>query len=263
MALASSCTYPDGYFRDLSRNADEDLEIERNDVRDILRSATSLEHSFSESSSSIKILDNLIGACSSAVDLSSDRIPPEIAVHTLSALAKPVNKLADSLLKGAGEKSIRVVQNALQTLAQTCEKLLHNFSSSSIADLLPVSRLASLAIASFSPAFSAVCTLRNTEGMSTSVHALIAVMERALSMAIHFTERAILVIPELISVSTLDETQYDIIGGKIRFVRSRASIDLLLKTVQLYVFEITLSLSYESTRGRRSLFEHRSDEIVF
>ena len=38
LALASSCTYPPGYFSDLTLDNDEDLEIEQNDVRYVLRS---------------------------------------------------------------------------------------------------------------------------------------------------------------------------------------------------------------------------------
>lgn len=37
MRLAAGCAYPADYFNDWTLNSDEELEVERNDVRDLLR----------------------------------------------------------------------------------------------------------------------------------------------------------------------------------------------------------------------------------
>lgn len=222
MALASSCSYPDGYFNDLAQSADEDLENERNDVRDLLRSATNLEYGFSSSSASIEILGKLISSCMHAVQVTGDNVlPPEIAVHCLSALAKPLNLLVANLLKQdestttATAGAAIIVQNALQTLSLTCEKLLSHIPKSTIGALLPVSRLASLTIAAFSPTFSAICTQSSNMTTNPILCTLLEVTLKTLNLSIHQAEMSLLVIPELAAVSTLGETQYDIIGGEI------------------------------------------------
>lgn len=148
MALASSCSYPDGYFNNLGRSADEDLENERNDVRDIFRSTTNLEHSCHSSSTySLQILERLVSACLHAVQMQGgSELPPESAVHCLSALAKPLNVLTSNMLSNLLQKNgtvattttlgaIMIVQNALQTLSLTCGMLLGHYTNSPISTL--------------------------------------------------------------------------------------------------------------------------------
>lgn len=215
MALASSCSYPEGYFHNLAQNSDEDLENERNDVRDILRFATNIEHSVN--AASLEILNNLITACLRAVEMSADAIPPEIAVHALSALAKPINILASNsvLQQDSSQNTIVIVQNAFQTLCITCEKLLRHLPHSSIDITLPVSRLTALAIAAFSPSFSEICILRKTDRVQIpAISTLIELTEKTLNLAIHQAIMALLMIPELVTISTLGESQYDIRGGE-------------------------------------------------
>ena len=71
MALATSCGYPANYFEDLSVDNDEELENERNDVRDVLRSVTDFGsvdvNGAFESSVSIRILEKFDSAFSEAI----------------------------------------------------------------------------------------------------------------------------------------------------------------------------------------------------
>lgn len=229
MALASSCSYPDGYFDDLACNADEDLENERNDVRDILRSATNLEYDHLYSPAcSIEVLEKLVSACMHAVQMSGDSaLPPESAIHCLSALAKPMNKLASNLLQRTAViqtstpfPETKIIQNALQTLSLTCEKLLSHLMNSSISVLLPVSRLASLTISALSPTFSAVCSQCITMAKNPQFSSLVEVAVKALNVSLHHAVTSLLVIPELAAISTLSEAQYDIVGGEKALFRS-------------------------------------------
>jgi hypothetical protein len=226
MALASSCSYPDGYFNDLSCSADEDLENERNDVRDILRSTTNLEYDYRCSPvCSIEVLEKLISACMNAVQMSGDSaLPPESAIHCLSALAKPINALASNLLQQIvvvrtstpfpAFPGTRIIQNALHTLSLTCEKLLSHSMNSSIGVLLPVSRLASLTISALSPTFSAVCSQHIAMAENPEFSSLVKVTRKALNVSLHHAITSLLMIPELAAISTLGETQYDIVGGE-------------------------------------------------
>ena len=68
--LALQCGYPGGFFNDMSQENDEDLENERNDVRDVLRTISSISTaansgvaSASLSFASSSILLRLLQAC--------------------------------------------------------------------------------------------------------------------------------------------------------------------------------------------------------
>jgi hypothetical protein len=69
LSLATSCGYPPTYFDHLSANNDAEIEIERNDVRDVARTICSLDKNdcVIDTSTSILILERLIGACSTAI----------------------------------------------------------------------------------------------------------------------------------------------------------------------------------------------------
>lgn len=100
MGLASTCGYPAVYFDDLAANSDEDLEIERNDVRDLLRAVAGSGESgstFSPLSSgappigaTLKLLLRLLQACEHSI-LSSrqhHQLFEETVIHAFSALGK-------------------------------------------------------------------------------------------------------------------------------------------------------------------------------
>jgi len=67
LSLSASCAYPLHYFDNLSENNDEDLEIERNDVRDVCRSVCSLDSgnygSDESKSPSVMILNRICTVC--------------------------------------------------------------------------------------------------------------------------------------------------------------------------------------------------------
>ena len=99
LALSNSCSYPDGYFLDLSIDSDGDLEVERNDVRDVVRSVSNFDSgNFGEEeakSPSLLILEHFIDSIFTVIQEASQHnsLPRESAVHALSALAKPLNKV--------------------------------------------------------------------------------------------------------------------------------------------------------------------------
>jgi len=94
MGMASKCGYPSGYFENLAANSDEDLEIERNDVRDLLRAVTG---SGGESctnlmppSMTLTLLRNLLQACEQSILTSrrSHKLFDETVLHAFSALGE-------------------------------------------------------------------------------------------------------------------------------------------------------------------------------
>ncbi len=77
MNLASSCVYPASYFHNPCAPYDHEFEIERNDVRDLLRTVAL----------SPSTLEDVLSVC---LDALSSTDPPEPAYHTFSALAKNI-----------------------------------------------------------------------------------------------------------------------------------------------------------------------------
>ena len=104
MKLAARCGYPVGYFDDLELESDEDLEIERNDVRDLLRTlvgAPSLAQSASHAHSgdptptggiqnvlSLKLLVRLLARCEQSLLATQDPrvVFEEVVAHAFSSL---------------------------------------------------------------------------------------------------------------------------------------------------------------------------------
>jgi hypothetical protein len=94
MGLASNCGYPEGYFNDLSLRSDEDLEIERNDVRDLLRALVGppffSPDKIPQHLVPLKILLRMLTECEHSVrsSLDSRALFAEVVVHAFSALGK-------------------------------------------------------------------------------------------------------------------------------------------------------------------------------
>jgi hypothetical protein len=234
MALARSCAYPVDYFGDLSSDNDDELEQERNDVRDILRTVTASSES---SSASLQILCRLVQECSQTIQHpvplggGALLLPPEVVVHTLSALAKPLNGIAarlsatPSAVSSASlqEDHIRVLDLSLEALCKASEQTSHAFDNgASVAEVLPVARIICLGTSSLCPLFSAIFQsneisisqshpqLGNSSGMIRSLKKNAA---QTLQRAVRAIFKSIVVLPELCFMSTLGETQYDIRGA--------------------------------------------------
>jgi len=95
MRLASSCGYPAGYFDDLGADSDEDLEIERNDVRDLLRSLVAFPDADESNGVDrygipLGLLQKLLMECQQSLTSCTDReeLFPEIVLHAFSALGE-------------------------------------------------------------------------------------------------------------------------------------------------------------------------------
>ena len=209
MVLATECKYPPGYFSDLTDDNDEELEIERNDVRDIIRTVSGSDDS-TPNGASLLILENILRACADACAVGDALLPPETAVHTFSSLAKPLNKVASLL---SSNQTNTMYQNlligALRTLGDICETTIRAFQANISRNVIfPVSRLICLASAAFAP------SMRYIAAVSGPVDdALKQTFLRALRGIVQAMAISLSTIPELAANSTLDSTQYDIRGA--------------------------------------------------
>ena len=223
MSLALKCGYPADYFQDLTINNDEELENERNDVRDILRTlagttTTSSEdgaifHSTAPAAAEFasEILSRLVHACSQPILQSSNHgaprsfLFPETAIHTFSALARPCAARAkiyqnDSTTSGRDEETLLLALNILRSAG---ERLNTGFPHVSLSEILPLSRVYNLAVASLSPMLGALSSI------STMEDKVVAAVANAIDAAI----ASLLTVPELVAPSSLRSTRYDIRGA--------------------------------------------------
>ena len=88
-----------------------------------------------------------------------DHLPPGTAVHILSALAKPLNKLGRTYIEQSSNPVCSLITISMQALANVCNQLNSSFSSRSISQILPLGRLVCMAIASLSPMLSSLAEL--------------------------------------------------------------------------------------------------------
>ena len=86
MRLAASCAYPPAYFMKMNEDNDEEIEIERNDARDVIRAVCGCEGDVAKGKTSIPmdvsvgILRRIIQSCSQACNTGIS-LPHETAVH--------------------------------------------------------------------------------------------------------------------------------------------------------------------------------------
>jgi hypothetical protein len=220
MRLATSCAYPSDYFDFLDRDNDEEIEMERNEVRDLIRAISGGEDLQSDGDDtnmglpmdvSMRILDKMVRSCANACS-ANPSMPPETAVHALSALAKPMNSMAEAYTKRCRSEGLsETLMVAIQALGNVHKSLVVAFGTPSMTGLFPVSRLANLATASYAPVFSAICELRECLGHCDP--GLMQSVSETVDAAVHSAALAIVHIPELAAESTLDHTQYDIRGA--------------------------------------------------
>ena len=217
LSLSASCAYPVNYFDNLHENNDEDLEIERNDVRDVCRSVCSLESgnygNEQHKSPSVMILNRIVSACYGAIkDTGPTVLPSEAVVHALSALAKPLNKLGNNCLEKIDEEGCQILLKALDSFGDVFHKLNATIEQLPHSMTLPLSRLALIGFASLAPLMSSVAkmALRSTNEIETN---LIQITQKTLCAGIQQSILSSARIPELIAESTLDSTRYDIKGA--------------------------------------------------
>jgi hypothetical protein len=215
MNLAVRCGYPDSYFVNLAASSDEEIEVERNDVRDVVRAIACSEEGGSTSEvitlhrpleTSLKILSKLLHACVDAVNtaLSQRLLPSEAIVHAFSALAKPLNHVAKA---NASNSSCELCILAMKFLISVTGALLKAFEDKKpILLLLPICRTASIAMASVTPMLSSL-----VQNYCDNRLVLGAVRE-TLDVCIRGSIVSVAELPELASASELHHAQYDIRG---------------------------------------------------
>lgn len=108
MRLSARCGYPVDYFHDMSVNSNEDLEIERNDVRDLLRAlvgplpanANDLTTEGSlQNLVPLKLLVRLLIECDKSLSAAVDNRAPfdEVMIHAFSSLGTWIARSAISI----------------------------------------------------------------------------------------------------------------------------------------------------------------------
>jgi hypothetical protein len=237
MALASTCGYPRGYFDCLDAASDEELEMERNDVRDLLRTVTChLEvdnESFSATSSPVRhqqtrdgsfdvglqILARVMSACHEAIVTSSQHQPQnqvlsETTIHAFSALAKPLNQIGRILLErhhNPSEWHQQCLRKGLSILSDLSTIVVEAFHQPNICvkEIFPLSRLVDIAIASLSPMLASL----SSYAKFVSDSELAGQISHVLSTAIHCCILSLEYIPELFAPSLLEYSMFDIRGA--------------------------------------------------
>ena len=210
--LAEGCVYPTNYFKALALPSDHDLEVERNDMRDLIRtiagsgeggstSNTTAEDSRYPIRFSLDVLSEFLVACTSA-PLS------EAVAHVFSSLAKPLNHLAKCTRQRQESWNDglvhRVFSMAFQFLTASNEQVLLMFDHDvSMAEILPMSRVTNIANASFSPFLAA--SLSIPEFQPHVAPTLDVIVRASIKSMVH--------VPELVAPSILEHSAYDIRGA--------------------------------------------------
>jgi hypothetical protein len=219
IALAEKCTYPLNYFNDLTMDNDEELEIERNDVRDVVRSVTNVNKEIQKVP--LLLLDYVLQYCSERIMNSSSssstsngcKLSPEVAVHVLSSPAKSLQCLAE-VIPNLGEchysKTVQsITQRVLDCISVVCQQVVEAFGLGvHMNEIFPVSRLLCICLSSLSPFFSSLLINSNhlSKELSSRLHQI-------LGQFIFVVVESVKNIPELIVRSSLGDTVYDIRGA--------------------------------------------------
>ena len=217
IALAEQCAYPPDYFVDLKMDNNEDLEIERNDVRDILRAVTNVDSKVHLVP--LQMIDYVLEFCNEKINIADNTarqnlmLPSEPVVHILSAPAKSLDCLARVMQNFISDSRISTIQKivlrAITLLRTSCEQVLNAFGhGTSLNQIFPISRLICICLASFCPFFSSLQI--NSHCLSDEVRiGLQDVLGDFLSIVVETLKH----IPELVDYSSLGDTVYDIRGA--------------------------------------------------
>eukprot|EP00980_Cylindrotheca_fusiformis_P016698 scaffold5024_cov136-Cylindrotheca_fusiformis.AAC.27 len=212
MKLAAQCRYPLGYFLDLRENNDEELEMERNDVRDVFRgisgsiSTSDKSHDSAGDKMSLGLLLRLLEACASPITKASTKenpVFPESALHAFSALARPLLSVAMKYSGSPSNDLERILNLSLEVMSAAGRCVLLGFSMPQNNELLPLSRLYSLATASLSPMLSVLSSAPSYETAILNV----------LDLCIEAAVVSLIQLPELPAPSTLRSSRFDIRGA--------------------------------------------------
>jgi hypothetical protein len=212
MSLASQCCYPPHYFQDVGSDNDEDLENERNDVRDLLRTIACVSSSRNKPLSpsatkvSSRILLQLLQACAQPIQNNhgeSNILFPETALHAFSALSKPLESTAFLYARSPTEEQAGILSLAFNIMSSASQRLIQAFPLVPISDILPLSRLFNLAAASLSPMLSILATSPVFERDVITV----------VDISIQAAATSLVRLPELAAPSSLRQTRYDIRGA--------------------------------------------------
>ena len=184
-----------------------------------MRSVSSLESgnfgTAEQQSPSMLVLEHLVNTCNNVVKQSTSRslLPPESVVHALSALAKPLNKLGKKYAHQPTQNECNILTTSLLALGNVCEGLNQLFPTLSMSQVLPVSRLALMGLASLSPLFSSLIEVRNSRApVNETEKELLLVFEHTITVSLQHAIISSAKLPELAAESTLKTSRYDIRG---------------------------------------------------
>ena len=211
--LAAACFYPTDYFVDLRAESDEELEIHRNEVRDLFRALTGGEDEEGHEVPlpSLQLLHRTTKSLWQEMQKTQHH-PPETYVHTLSALAKPLGRLVrqwlstgrtepqDSRLFVLQESSEQCLVQVLEILATSLLRISTLFHDSpNMQVVLPLSRTLNIAVASMAPVLGALASSSVTQ---SSVAKVLPLATRLALLSLRF-------LPEL---ATSEKLVYEIRG---------------------------------------------------
>ena len=230
--LASSCSYPRDYFTNLRAESNEELEVYRNDIRDLLRALTGGEDDelLNVPRPSLQLLYRTTLALREEIR-HNQQIPPETFVHTFSTLAKPLSRLARDWLRDQDEPSKCCLYHALEVLSACLERVTVLFRESliDIQLVLPLARTLNIGVASTAPMLSALATSSITQQVVSGV----------LPLATRLSLFSLRFLPEL---ATSENLRYEIRGtmrgpggedhvGSLSLMRLTSESDLLTSFV--------------------------------
>lgn len=213
MSLSLQCSYPPGYFLDLTANNDDELENERTEMRDLLRScAGTSSPEINSSSPSFEfvsaILLRLIQACAEPFLLTVETTTEtrhllfsETVMHAFSALSRPLITTA----KAYAEQPVAsndALKLSLIILRSAGQRLIAAFPHVSLSDSLPLSRLYNLALASLSPALSSLLSSPLQDET-----------KEVIGVGIDAAMASLVYVPELVAPSSLRSSRFDIRGA--------------------------------------------------
>jgi hypothetical protein len=273
----------------LSEPSDEDLEIERNDIRDMLRTISastsngidddktqSLSLSRTSNKICLRILHRLLTACQEVIGADTattneqrmQRLFPETAAHAFSALAKPLSTVAEAYISNTDRSDLskQILMQGLSILVNACiavTRVFHYQSANGVSvvfqQLFSCCRVVTISIASLAPMLSSLCF--DKEMTNGVIQALPYLLECSTLSLEHF--------PELYAPSILEHSMYEIRGamrgpggddhvGCIALKRLSTESDTLTQHVIVAIKPFTNRLcnlleklkNLESTRGK-------------
>jgi hypothetical protein len=205
LSMSEKCGYPDGYFDHLDLESDHDLEVERNDVRDLIRTVSCSREGGSTSKVATLGCPSELSVLVLRSILKQLRIDNETSLHAFSALAKAANHLAMYCSQGeARNKIFQDILVASMDYMTTVNKLVLSAFAGTVPPqtLIPMSRIASIMNSSFSPFLSSMATF----------HEITTPLDDLLDLILQTSLISLEQLPELAAPSILPHSSYDIRG---------------------------------------------------